>query len=278
MRGAGIGITVALWLVASASAGQERCLTTFEDEVLWRVNQERAQGATSGGTAYPPAPPLVGEQMLQNAAKWHSDDMALRDFVAHVNPDGDDMVDRVTAEGYPWWALAENVAAGYATPAGVVAGWMGSPGHCANIMNATYTQVGIGHARDTDDTHAPPYTHYWTMNLGLPAGTTLGEPETDCAACDDGADNDGDGYFDALLDPGCRDPGWDFEDPECDDGVDNDGDSGTDWDGAGTGIADGQCLDEPWRNRERGGKACGLGFELALALPLLAALRRTRRG
>ena len=51
--------------------------------------------------------------MLQNAAKRHSEDMALRDFVSHENPDGATFVDRVVAEEYPVAALAENIAAGY---------------------------------------------------------------------------------------------------------------------------------------------------------------------
>jgi probable HAF family extracellular repeat protein len=93
-------------------------------------------------------------------------------------------------------------------------------------------------------------------------------------ACDDGADNDGDGLVD-LQDPGC--PVWAsaLEDPECDDGIDNDGDGGVD-------AADSGCTPEwPfWESRP-----CGIGAELVLVLPLLAgstlrrrAIRRLRSG
>ncbi len=89
-------------------------------------------------------------------------------------------------------------------------------------------------------------------------------------ACANGVDDDGDGAVD-LLDPGCRDPAWPTEAPACENGTDDDGDGGTDWDGAGTGDPDPDCRDRPWRRTER---ACGLGAELALLLPLLARLRR----
>jgi len=221
-----------------AGAAADRCMTPFEDEVHLLVNQRRAQSAICGGTFHAPAPPLAAEQILQNAAKRHSEDMALRDFVHHVNPDGATMVDRVEAEGYPWWELAENVAAGYTTPQNVVAAWMASPGHCVNIMSPLYTQIGVGYAYEPDDLNEPPYLHYWTLNFGLPSETTVGPPPTDCPPCDDGLDNDGDGWVDVLTDPGCHDETWPFEDPECDDGIDNDGDGAVDWDGYGSGVAD----------------------------------------
>ena len=114
-------------------------------------------------------------------------------------------------------------------------------------------------------------------------------------ACDDGIDNDGDGRvdFDPLTladplgvagsgDPGCRDPGSTLENPQCQDGVNNDGKFGTDFDGglsAGGNDpngADPQCVDRPWRNREKP-NGCGLGFELAVLLPMLLVLRQRRR-
>lgn len=95
------------------------------------------------------------------------------------------------------------------------------------------------------------------------------------APCADGLDNDGDGATDFPEDPGCRDESSN-ESPACDDGIDNDGDGGVDWDGAGLGAADPDCRGVAWRGRERP-RACGLGFELALLLPVLASFRRHRR-
>ena len=106
----------------------------------------------------------------------------------------------------------------------------------------------------------------------------------DAPTCGDGADNDGDGLRDFPADPGCMGATDVIEDPQCQDGIDNDYRSGTDFDGGesilgvGNGDpagADPQCLDKPWKNRESKG-SCGLGFELALLVPPLAALRRRR--
>jgi hypothetical protein len=92
------------------------------------------------------------------------------------------------------------------------------------------------------------------------------------SACRNGRDDDGDGASDWPADPGCFDALGDREDPECSDGLDNDGDGHFDWDGAGYGAVDLQCTNRPWLDREVG--VCGLGFELALVLPVLLGLRR----
>jgi hypothetical protein len=99
--------------------------------------------------------------------------------------------------------------------------------------------------------------------------------------CDDGTDDDGDGFVDHPADPGCQGPGAAREDAACQDGLDNDGDGQVDFDGGaslngGTPIAppDAFCT-AGFLDRERK-NACGLGFEVALVLPLLAGLRRRR--
>ena len=116
--------------------------------------------------------------------------------------------------------------------------------------------------------------------------------------CNDGRDNDGDGLVDYPNDPGCANTASVTESPQCQDGIDNDGQPGIDFDGGqsiygacsgGTcppgvsdpdqnGVAnpDPQCT-ASWRKSEAKTSACGLGFELAFALPLLARLARLRR-
>jgi hypothetical protein len=88
---------------------------------------------------------------------------------------------------------------------------------------------------------------------------------TPALACDNGLDDDGDGLTD-LDDPGCPFSYASPEDPPCDDGIDNDGDGFIDFD-------DSFCT-RAWPYWESW--PCGLGFELALVLPLLRALRRRR--
>jgi hypothetical protein len=119
--------------------------------------------------------------------------------------------------------------------------------------------------------------------------------------CDDGIDNDGDGLVDFGADPGCGHPRWAIEDPECDDGIDNDGDGlvdypadpgcaaasrieapqcddGIDNDGDGqVDLADPNCsLASDGRERPYT-FSCGIGIELGVVIPLLAAWARRRR-
>jgi hypothetical protein len=98
--------------------------------------------------------------------------------------------------------------------------------------------------------------------------------------CSDGIDNDGDGRTDFPSDVGCKDAAWKFEQPKCQDGIDNESDGKIDFDGGASlnggvpiGTPDPHCK-TAWRNNE---KACGLGFELAVIVPVIAALRKRRR-
>jgi hypothetical protein len=103
--------------------------------------------------------------------------------------------------------------------------------------------------------------------------------------CNDGIDNDGDGGIDVGTrtqpgDPACSSPNLLSEDPPCNDGADNDGDKLVDFDGlAGATAKDPQCNDNPsWLSEQvLGPVSCGLGPEVALLLPALAALRARRR-
>jgi uncharacterized repeat protein (TIGR02543 family) len=95
-------------------------------------------------------------------------------------------------------------------------------------------------------------------------------------ACSNGLDDDSDGEVDFPADRGCRDALSATESPQCDDGLDNDGDGTIDWDGGPAGASpDATCAGRAYGTREQA-PGCGLGFELALVLPLLAA-RRGRR-
>ena len=118
----------------------------FEDEVLRLVNVKRAAGADCGSAgSFDPVPGLVENAALRCAARNHSLDMATRNFFGHVNPDGDRARERLDSAGYDATAWGENIAFRQNSPAQVVAGWMGSSGHCANIMSPLFTEIGIGH-------------------------------------------------------------------------------------------------------------------------------------
>lgn len=129
------------------------CLTDQEQVILDLVNQERAgQGL----------PPLSADPSLCTAARLHSQDMIDRDFFDHQNPDGLWPEDRVSAQGYAFHTVGENIAAGDASPYQTMATWMASPGHRANILDPDYQHIGIG--RKTGGT----WGIYWTQVFARP--------------------------------------------------------------------------------------------------------------
>jgi len=104
-------------------------------QILERVNTERrAKGCQ----------PLELDTRLMTVSQSHAKDMAARDFFDHTSPDGTSPGDRATTSGFPH-GIGENLAAGYSAVETVMAGWMNSPGHRANILNCTYTVTGIGY-------------------------------------------------------------------------------------------------------------------------------------
>lgn len=152
---------------AAATAGpQATCnLAGFEAEMLATVNAYRAAGASCGSEgSFPAAPALAWNALLTQASLAHSDDMVASNVFSHTGSDGSSAGQRATAAGYVWRSLAENIAAGQGSVATVMNSWMASPGHCANIMRASYQDIGVacvsGGAGNT-------YRSYWTMSLGL---------------------------------------------------------------------------------------------------------------
>ena len=89
-------------------------------------------------------PALEWNRPVADVAQAHSDDMATRSFFSHTNPDGKSPFDRLSDAGVTYSSAAENIAHGYPTAAAVLSGWLGSPGHRANIENCALTQHGVG--------------------------------------------------------------------------------------------------------------------------------------
>jgi uncharacterized protein YkwD len=110
---------------------------SIEQLVLDLTNEQRLQhGCTTA---------LTLSVQLAAAASAHSQDMAIHDLFSHTGSDGSTMVSRVVATGYSYSQLAENLAAGPATAEAVVASWMNSPGHRANILNCGLRDLGVGY-------------------------------------------------------------------------------------------------------------------------------------
>jgi uncharacterized protein YkwD len=127
----------------------------FEREVFRLTNIEREKEGLS---------PLRWNDTLASVARAHSADMANRGYFDHTNPDGLSPFDRMTNAGYLYSSAAENIAAGQYTPQAVVDGWMNSPGHRANILNAGLTELGVGFV----NVSGSEYVRYWTQAFGTP--------------------------------------------------------------------------------------------------------------
>jgi uncharacterized protein YkwD len=137
--------------------------TAFENEVLVLVNQRRAAGATCPTYgAKPPVGALTMNGALRCAARKHNKDMITNKFFSHTGTGNTTPWARFASAGYgSYKAAGENIAAGQNTPAAVVAGWMNSAGHCKNIMDGAFKELGVGYAYDANS----QYKHYWTQGF-----------------------------------------------------------------------------------------------------------------
>jgi uncharacterized protein YkwD len=119
---------------------------TAEQRVLERVNEARAEGRRCGRRSFSAAAPLKLSVALSRAAAAHAADMAANGFMGHRGSDGSTAGERANRAGYRWRAVGENVAAGHPDADAVVEGWLDSAGHCANIMSAQFTDMGVAFA------------------------------------------------------------------------------------------------------------------------------------
>lgn len=127
------------------------------------MNELRAAGATCGARGrFAPAGALQWNAALTNAALAHTQDMAANDFFSHTGSGGSSAGQRITAAGYAWRTYGENIAAGYGSVQAVMDGWLSSDGHCANLMNAAFRDIGVACVAGG----AGRYPSYWTMDLG----------------------------------------------------------------------------------------------------------------
>jgi uncharacterized protein YkwD len=124
--------------------------------VVCLINQERAAHGL---------PPLRANDRLDSSAQAWSNRMVATHSFTH----GTNFAARISAAGFRWSSAGENIATGYVTPRQVVNGWMGSTGHCENILSPTYRDVGTGVNRRPIGGYASgPAT--WTQDFALPMG------------------------------------------------------------------------------------------------------------
>jgi uncharacterized protein YkwD len=123
--------------------------------LLQLVNDARKKGCNCGEAYYAPAPAVTWNDQLEKAAYLHSSDMNTKKYFSHTGSDGSGSGERISAVGYPWKFYGENIAAGYQNEQEVIKGWLSSPGHCANIMNKNFKEMGVAKVGD-----------YWTQDFG----------------------------------------------------------------------------------------------------------------
>ena len=133
-------------------------------EIIDLTNAARKRARTCGAKRYPAAAPLAWNAALAKASHAHSKDMADRNYVAHKAKDGTHAGERAQRAGYRWQRIGENIAAGQGSARDAVDGWLSSPGHCANIMNPRFTEMGAAHAVNQDS----DLLIYWTQVFGTP--------------------------------------------------------------------------------------------------------------
>ena len=155
-----VGVVAVLGLgaiVAQSVSAAPAHAENVGQQLVAMTNQVRAQNGLA---------PLSVELPLIWAAQVHANEQAALNRLSHTGRYGDAgqriAGQRATRRDYRWNAWGENVAMGARDAASVLTGWMNSPGHRANILNASYTDIGVGLAYSSNG------TPYWTMVLARP--------------------------------------------------------------------------------------------------------------
>jgi len=128
------------------------------------VNEVRARGARCGNRSFAPVKPVTLSLTLTDVASVHARDMAEHNYFEHVDLAGQSPADRVRSVGYREKLVGENIAYGPETVDEVVQGWLDSPGHCENIMDPRFAQMGIAVAPGRALRHGL----YWVQVLAEP--------------------------------------------------------------------------------------------------------------
>jgi uncharacterized YkwD family protein/spore coat assembly protein SafA len=124
---------------------QDAMVQRYEQEVIRLVNEIRDENGL---------PALTYNWELSRVARYKSQDMKDNRYFSHTSPVYGSPFEMMRSFGISYRSAGENIARGYATPQAVVNGWMNSSGHRANILNASFTQIGVGYVAEGN---------YWTQ-------------------------------------------------------------------------------------------------------------------
>ena len=122
---------------------ETKTVTNIDNELLLKlVNDLRIAGCNCGSTAMPPVKPLAWNVNLASAAIGHSEFMASAKVLQHESADGKTVGYRVSATGYNWSNVGENIARGQTSEEQVFKDWLASEPHCKNMMYAVLKDMG----------------------------------------------------------------------------------------------------------------------------------------
>lgn len=128
-------------------------VNAYEKEVIRLTNIERSKAGL---------PALKENAQLSKVARLKSQDMANKGYFSHQSPTYGSPFQMMQSFGLRFSSAGENIAYGQRTPEEVVRAWMNSPGHRANILSRSYTEIGVGLARNKNG------TPYWTQMFMQP--------------------------------------------------------------------------------------------------------------
>lgn len=167
----GVAQADAEWLIVLARPAPPFALARPPDaaeagqRILAATNLARATARRCGAQYFAAVPAVAWSEALAGAASAHSEEMAVQRYFSHRGKDGSAAAERATQAGYRWQRIGENIAVGQESADEAVAGWLASPGHCANLMNADFTAMGAAFAL-TRGAGRP--RAYWTQVFAKP--------------------------------------------------------------------------------------------------------------
>jgi uncharacterized protein YkwD len=153
------------WVILAARSVPSSLDASLALRALALVNDIRARGTRCGTRSFGPASPMTLSATLNAVALGHAADMAQHGYFEHQDLSGRSPAARVRAVGYAEKLVGENIAYGPETADEVIKGWLGSPGHCENMMDPRFTDMGIAYSAGQSARRGL----YWVQLLVAPA-------------------------------------------------------------------------------------------------------------
>jgi uncharacterized protein YkwD len=152
-------------VTGSGAAGTTVSSKDFIDKAIALINAGRGVARKCGTTDYPAVGALKWQPQAEQAALTQAQYLQQNNLFTHDGAGGSTVGSRLTATGYVWQTVGENIAAGFPDLETTVKGWFDSEGHCVNLMNAAFTDLGVAAVLGSSTN---TYKTYWGMVLARP--------------------------------------------------------------------------------------------------------------